>query len=146
MSVKPIPDKYHTVTPYLVVSDVTKVVEFLKGVFGAVEKERLTLPDGNIMHAEVVIGDSTIMLGQARGGWQPIPGSVYIYVTDTDATYRRAMDAGGMSVTEPQDQFYGDRNAGVKDPIGNFWWIATHIEDVPDEELQRRAKNISGPS
>lgn len=145
MPVKPIPDEYHAVTPYLIVNDVPAVVDFLKQTFAAEEKEMLTFPDGSIMHAEVVIGDSTIMMGQARGGWQPIPGSVYVYVDDTDAAYKRALDAGGASIMEPQDQFYGDRNAGVKDRAGNFWWIATHIEDVSPEEIRERAKTVAGP-
>lgn len=91
------------------------------------------------MHAEVKIGDSVIMMGEPMGDFKPMPGSIYLYVKDTDATYRKAIQAGAVSIMEPADQFYGDRSAGVKDPLGNFWWIATHIEDVPPEELARRA-------
>jgi PhnB protein len=99
-------------------------------------------PDGTIMHAEVKIGDSIVMMGEARGDCKPMPGSLYVYVNDADATYRRALQAGATSMMEPGDQFYGDRTAGVKDPSGNQWTIATHREDVPPEELRRRAEAL----
>jgi uncharacterized glyoxalase superfamily protein PhnB len=79
------------------------------------------------------------MIGEAGGQWQPMPCNLYVYVPDTDATYRRALAAGAVSIMEPSDQYYGDRNAGVKDPCGNSWWLATHKEDVSAEEMQRRA-------
>jgi PhnB protein len=79
------------------------------------------------------------MMGEARDEWPAMPGSLYLYVPDTDAVYKRAMEAGGKSLMEPADQFYGDRNAGVVDPSGNYWWIATHVEDVPPEEMEKRA-------
>ena len=139
MAVKPIPDGYHTITPYLVVQGVPKLIEFLKEAFGGVEKECMKLPDGTVMHAEVRIGDSLVMMGEARGQFKPMPGSLYLYVPDTDAAYKRALQAGGMTTMEPADQFYGDRNAGVMDPAGNLWWIATRQEDVSPEELERRA-------
>jgi PhnB protein len=134
------PSGYHTVTPYLIVEGADKLIDFLKQSFDAEETERLASPDGKIMHAEVRIGDSMIMMGEAGGNWTPVPGSIYIYVRDTDATYKRALAAGAASVMEPADQFYGDRNAGVKDPIGNIWWIGTHIEDVTPEEIRKRAE------
>jgi len=140
MAVKPIPDNHHTVTPYLIIQGVGELIDFMKQAFEAKEIERVAQPDGTIMHAEVKIGDSIIMMGEVRSPWEPKPGSLYLYVKDTDATYKRALEAGATSVTEPADQFYGDRNAGVKDPVGNFWWIATHIEDVAPEELKRRAE------
>lgn len=115
------------------------LIDFLKQAFEAKETERHSRPDGTIMHAEVKIGDSVIMMGEPMGDFKPMPGSIYLYVKDTDATYRKAIQAGAVSIMEPADQFYGDRSAGVKDPLGNFWWIATHIEDVPPEELARRA-------
>ncbi|MCP5109619.1 MAG: VOC family protein [bacterium] len=114
------PDGYHTVTPYLQV-------------------EILRQPDGAIMHAEVQVGDSKIMIGQARGESKAMPATLYVYVQDTDATYRRGLAAGATSEMEPSDQFYGDRNAGLKDECGNRWWIATHIEDLRPEELAKRA-------
>ena len=140
MAVKPIPDGYHTATPYLVVPGVPKLIDFLKQVFQAQEIERMARPDGTIMHAEVRIGDSVIMMGEPIGENSPMPATIYLYVNDTDAAYRRALQAGATSVMEPANQFYGDRNAGVMDPCGNRWWIATHVEDVAPEEMARRAQ------
>jgi PhnB protein len=145
MSVQPIPAGYHTVTPYLVMADVAQTIEFMKGAFQAEEEHRSVLPNGRIMHAAVRIGNSMIMLGEAGNHCPPQPISLYLYVPDTDAMYRTAMAAGGTSVMEPVDQFYGDRNAGVKDAAGNTWWIATHIEDVSEEELQRRVAQQRPP-
>ena len=138
MAVKPIPEGYHTVTPYLTVQGAAKLVDFLKQAFGAEEIFRTTGPDGTIRHAEVRIGDSVVMMAEPRGEWKPMPGAIYLYVNDTDAAYKRALQAGATSLMEPADQFYGDRSAGVKDPVGNHWWIATHIEDVPPAELAKR--------
>ena len=140
MAVNYIPKGYNTVTPYLIVEGADKVIDFVKQSFGAVEIERLPGPDGKIGHAEVRIGDSVIMLGEAGDHWKPMPCSIYLYVQDTDAAYKRALEAGATSVMEPADQFYGDRNAGVKDSSGNLWWIGTHIEDVSPEEIRRRAE------
>ncbi len=142
MATKPIPDGYHTVTPYLVVPGVAKLIDFLKQAFGAEEIERMQQEDGTIMHAEVRIGDSMIMMGESAGEHKPMLGSLYVYVDDTDSAYRRSLQAGATSIMEPADQFYGDRNAGVKDPVGNQWWIATHKEDVSPDELRKRAKAL----
>ncbi len=140
MAVKAIPDGYHSVTPYLTVQGVPTLIDFMKQAFEAQEIERMTGPDGRIGHAEVKIGDSIVMMGEAGGQWQPMPGSIYLYVNDVDATYKRALQAGAASTMEPMDQFYGDRSAGVKDPSGNQWWIATHKEDLSREELMKRAQ------
>ena len=140
LAVKPIPDGYHTVTPYLTVQGVPKLIDFLKQAFEAQELERMTQPDGTIGHAEVRIGDSVVMMGEARDEWKPMPSGIYLYVNDTDAVYKRALQAGATSIMEPADQFYGDRSAGVKDSSGNHWWIATHKEDVPPAELKKRAQ------
>jgi PhnB protein len=140
MPVKPIPDGYHNVTPYLTIPRVDKVIDFLKQTFGAEEKERFTTPDGRIMHAEVKIGDSVVMLGEPTGQWQPKPANLYVYVKDIDDAYKRALKAGGTSVMEPADQFYGDRSGAVTDPAGNFWCIATHVEDVSRDEMKKRAE------
>ena len=126
MAVKPIPEGYHSVTPYLTVKDAAGLLEFLENAFGARETEKMTGPDGKIT--------------QAQGQWQPMPCAIYLYVTDADATYARALAAGATSVMEPMDQFYGDRHGGVKDLCGNIWWIATRIEDVSKSELARRAQ------
>jgi uncharacterized glyoxalase superfamily protein PhnB len=139
MPLKPTPDGFHSVTPYLIVSGVLRLIDFLKASFDAQETERLMRPDGSVMHAEVRIGDSNIMMGEPAGQFQPMPGSMYVYVEDADAAYQRALRAGAASVMEPADQFYGDRMAGVRDHSGNLWWIATHKEDVPPWELAKRA-------
>jgi PhnB protein len=136
--VKPIPDGYHTVTPYLVASDAAKLIEFLKKAFDAKELHRSTGPDGSVAHAEVSVGDSRIMIGGGRPGVPPMPCMLYLYVPDTDSLYKSALAAGASSIMEPTNQFYGDRNAGVKDAEGNQWYIATHLEDVAPEELQKR--------
>jgi uncharacterized glyoxalase superfamily protein PhnB len=141
MAVKPIPDGFHTVTPYLVVPGVATLIDFLRQAFDAQPLfSPLMRSDGSIGHAEVKIGDSIIMLGEPMGDMQPMPASIHLYVQETDAVYQRALQAGATSLTEPADQFYGDRSAGVKDPAGNQWWIATHKEDVPPEEMIKRAK------
>ena len=137
--VKAIPDDYHQVTPYLLVPQAAKLIDFAVAVFGADEGERLALPNGTIMHAQVRIGDATIMIGEATGDMDPLPGALYVYVEDTDATYQKALGAGAISVMEPADQFYGDRNAGVRDPFGNHWWIATRLENLTSEQLHERA-------
>jgi len=139
MAVKAIPDGYHTVTPYLIVQGAGQLIDFLKLAFDAQETERITAPDGAIAHAEVRIGDSIVMMSDAGGERAPMPSGLYLYVNDTDAVYISALRAGATSIVEPADQFYGDRSAGVKDPVGNQWWIATHKEDVSPEELKRRA-------
>jgi uncharacterized glyoxalase superfamily protein PhnB len=139
-AVKPIPDGYQAVTPYLVVSDAAQLVEFLTKAFNATLHHKSLGPDGKIVHAEVRIDGSPVMIGGARPGIEPSCAMTYVYVTDTDATYKRALAAGAVSLMEPANQFYGDRNAGVKDQSGNQWWIATHIEDVSQEELDRRMK------
>ena len=142
MAVKPIPDGYHSVTPYLTVPGVAKLLDFLKQAFEAQELHRMPRPDGTIMHAEVRIGDSLVMMGEPMGDSQPMFGSLYLYVHDVDAVYKRALQAGATSTSEPADQFYGDRSAGLKDPVGNQWWIATHKEDVPPEEIAKRAEAV----
>ena len=143
-SVKPIPEGAHTVTPYLVVEGIPKLLDFLKQAFGAQERFRMARPDGGVMHADVKIGDSTIMMGEAMGEWKPKPCSLYLYVEDVDAVYQRAIDAGGTKVREPSNQFYGDRTGGVIDPSGNYWGIATHVEDVPPEEMKKRFAAMMG--
>jgi PhnB protein len=140
MPVKPIPDGYHTVTPVLTLHGAAKLIEFLKQAFDAKETYRLAGPDGSVMHAEVKIGDSMVMVGEATDQWKPIQVTVALYVEDADAWYKRALRAGAASVREPSDQFYGDRSAGVKDFAGNQWWIHTHIEDVTPEEIKKRAE------
>lgn len=140
MAVNAIPDGYHSVQPYLVVNGASELLGFIKETFGAAETERMDGPEGRVMHAEVKIGDSTIMVADAQGPWEPTRAALYVYVPDVDATYRMALAAGGSSQMEPTNMFYGDRHGGVKDKWGNSWWIATRVEDVPAEEMQRRAQ------
>jgi len=139
MAVKPIPEGFHTVTPYLVVPGVAKLIGFMEKAFDAEVVERMDTPDGTVMHAQVRIGDSMIMMGEASEKHPARPGNLYLYVKDTDSLYKQALAAGATSTMEPADQFYGDRGAGVKDFAGNEWWIGTHIEDVAPDEMARRA-------
>jgi PhnB protein len=142
MAVKFQPDSFHTVTPFLVIKDAAGVMDFAKKVFDAVEVERMSMPDGTVAHGEIKIGDSIIMLGEAGGPYLPLPAMLYVYVKDVDAVYKKALEAGAESITEPKDQFYGDRSGGVKDKSGNQWYISTHIEDVAPEELKRRSEEM----
>jgi PhnB protein len=139
-TVKAIPEGYHTITPYLVLDGAARVIEFLKQAFDAKEMLRMSGPDGKIGHTELRIGDSMLMLSDSQGPWKPMPAMLYLYVEDVDATYQRALQAGATPVSEPKDQFYGDRSGAVQDSSGNQWWIGTHIEDVSEEELLRRHK------
>ncbi len=140
MAVKPIPDGYHTVTPYLVLDDPGAVIDFLKRAFDAQETFAMRDENGRVQHAEVKVGSSMLMLGGAHGEYKARPGNFYLYVEDVDAVYKKALAAGGKSIGEPSNQFYGDRHGGVTDSQGNTWWVATHVEDVSSEELDRRAK------
>lgn len=143
MAVKPIPDGYHTVTPYITVEDAGEVIEFLKKAFGAQEAFAMRDEHGRVRHAEVKVGTSMIMLGSSHDQWKARPANFYVYVEDVDAVYKKAVAAGGKSLSEPETQFYGDRHGAVIDSQGNSWWIATHVEDVPEEELGRRAKEAA---
>jgi PhnB protein len=142
MPAKYIPDGFHTVTPYLTCPNVAAVIDFLKGAFDAKEVERVSLPDGRVMHAQVKIGDSNLMMGEPGGEWKAMPCTLYLYVPDCDATFGQALAAGGTSLAEPADQFYGDRHGAVKDGSGNIWWIATHKEDVSPDEMKRRQQEF----
>jgi PhnB protein len=148
MAVKPIPDGYHTVTPYLIVNGAAAALEFYKRAFGATEVMRFPGPNGKVGHAEIRIGDSHIMLAdehpemgargpQALGG---SPVTILLYVPDVDARFAQAVAAGAKEVRPLKDQFYGDRSGSVADPFGHIWHIATHKEDVSHEEMQRRMK------
>jgi len=131
-----LPEGFHTVTAYLIVDDIGRVLDFVADVFDGEVLERLEGPDGNLRH----IGDSRVMLGGASDEFPAQHAMLYVYVEDTDATYERALEEGATSVQEPEDMFYGDRNAGVEGPCGIYWWIATHTDDVSPEEIARRAR------
>ena len=141
--VDPVPQGYHSITPYMTVEGVARLLEFLQQAFDAVVIERMDGPDGKVMHAEARIGDSIVMMGDTAGRYPAMPSTFYMYVPDCDALYKHAIDAGATSISEPANQFYGDRHAGVTDPSGNRWYIATHIEDVPPDEMQRRAADYA---
>ena len=147
MPVSPIPKGYHSVTPYLVMRNAAAAIEFYKKAFGAVELFRMPAPDGKIGHAEIKIGDSPVMLSdeypemgfqgpESLGG---TPVSLMIYVEDVDQVYPQAIAAGGKELRPLQDQFYGDRSGTLADPFGHVWTISTHVEDVPEDELAKRA-------
>ena len=140
MAVKPIPEGYRSVTPYLIARGAAKVLDFVKDTFDAQEIMRMPGPGGTIGHAEFRIGDSILMISDGGEMYPAMPCSLYVYVDDVDATYKRALKAGAASVKEPANQFYGDRSASVKDSCGNIWGIGTHIEDVPPDEMERRMK------
>jgi PhnB protein len=140
MAVKPVPDGYHTVTPYLTVDDASILIDFLKRAFNAQVKYEMKDDKGNIRHAEVSVGDSILMIGQARDEWKPRPMTFYLYVPDVDSLYKSALAAGAKSLQEVTTQFYGDRSGGVEDPQGNYWWVATHVEDVSPDEMDKRMK------
>jgi PhnB protein len=145
--VKPIPEGYHTATPYLIVRNAARAIEFYKKGFGATELMRMADPSGRIGHAEIRIGDSPIMLAdevpemgfrspESLGG---SPVSILLYVEDVDAVFSQAVAAGAKVQRPVADQFYGDRTGGVTDPFGHIWYIATHKEDVSPEEMRKRA-------
>ena len=142
MAVKPIPEGYHSVTPYMICSGAAKLLDFAKATFDAQETFRMPGPNGTIAHAEFRIGNSMIMVSDGGNEWPPMPCSLYIYVDDVDGAYQRALKAGATSLKEPANQFYGDRSASVRDFAGNIWGIGKHIEDVSPEEMDRRMKEM----
>ncbi len=151
MATKAIPDGYHSVTPYLIVNGAAAAIAFYKDAFGATELMRMPTPDGKIGHAEIKIGDSAIMLADEypEMGYkspQSIGGSavsLMIYLEDVDSTFARAIDKGARALQPIKDQFYGDRSGTLQDPFGHVWTLATHIEDIPPDELRRRAEEFS---
>ena len=129
-----IPEGFHSVTPYLVVPGVARLLDFVRDAFGAEEIGRDAAPDGRIMHAVVRIGDSMLEMGEPSPEWSPMPCGLHLYVEDADAVYTRALEAGSVPLYKPSVKPYGDREAGVRDPSGNFWYIATKGEPVDAEE------------
>ena len=149
------PERYHTVTPYMSVRDCAGAIDFYRRAFGAEKTMQLDMPDGKIAHAEIRIGDSTVMLSEENEEWgnkspATLGGSpmfLMIYVPDVDAAFRRAIAAGASEVQPVKDQFYGDRSGTLKDPYGYQWTLSTHIEEVSEEEAQRRMEaEFSQPS
>lgn len=152
MPVKPIPEGYHSVTPYLIVRGGSDAIEFYRKAFGAVELFRMPAPGGKIGHAEIKIGDSPVMLADEHpdmgyNGPQTIGGSpvsLMIYIEDVDTVFNRAVEAGATVKEALTDKFYGDRTGTVTDPFGHIWHLSTHKEDVSPEEMERRAKAAHG--
>ncbi|MBA3385003.1 MAG: VOC family protein [Actinobacteria bacterium] len=148
MPVKAIPEGYRSITPYLAVDDATAAIEFYKRAFGAKERVLMPTPDGKVAHAELEIGDSLVMLSDPFGeGQTKAPKAlgattigIFLYTEDVEETYKQAIDAGATSTQEPEDMFWGDRFARVTDPYGHSWQIATHVEDVAPEEMERRSQ------
>jgi len=148
--VKPVPDGHRTVTPYLAIKDAAKALDFYQRAFGAVESYKLMMPDGRVGHAEIRLGDSLIMLADEfpeYGGKAPdtlggSPVSLHLYVEDVDAFVKKAVAAGAKERKPVADQFYGDRSGQLEDPFGHLWWVATHKEDVPPAEMQKRAEKM----
>jgi PhnB protein len=136
--VKPVPERYHTVTPYLSLKDAHKAIDFYRKAFGAEERFRMPMPDGKVAHAEIMIGDSILMVSEAMQ--EPVTSaSLYLYVPDADAVFARAVSAGAHADMPLADMFWGDRYGRVTDPFGVRWQIATHKEDVSPEEMTKRA-------
>jgi PhnB protein len=153
MAVKPIPEGQHSITPYLGIKDAGKAIEFYKAAFGAVEMFRLESPDGRIGHAELKIGDSSLMLADPcdmDGGLtssQSLNGAaigLHLYVEDVDTRFAQAIKAGATQVRAVENQFYGDRSGTLKDPFGNLWFVSSHVEDVSVEEIRARAAKLFG--
>ncbi len=145
---QPVPEGYSTLMPYLAVEDASAAIDFYQRAFGAKERARMAGPGGSVMHAELEIGDSIVMLSDPfpQSSTKPpkeLGGtsvSIMTYVEDTDSVYQQAIDAGATSLMEPDDMFWGDRFSSVEDPFGHQWTIATHIEDVSPEEMQKRSE------
>jgi len=142
-SVKAIPEGMHTVTPFLVVDGANELIRFIEQSFDGKVTSIMKTKEGRVMHASVQIGDSQIMVTDSTEKYTAATTRLYLYVDDVDATYDNAIKAEGTSLREPTDEFYGDRSSGVKDAWGNEWWIATHVEDVDDKEMEKRAKEFS---
>jgi PhnB protein len=139
-AVNAIPEGYHSVTPYLIADNSIKLIDFLKNAFGGEVTYLLQDEKKMVVHAAVKIGNSLIMISDTMEGMEAQTSMLFIYVEDVDAVYKKAVQAKAKPVREPKDEFYGDRAGCVKDDWGNTWWVATHIEDVDEEELARRSK------
>jgi PhnB protein len=142
MAVKPIQDGYHEVTPFIVAEGAAEFLEFLKRAFNVQERMRIPLPDGKVGHAEVMVGESVIMVADPSATEKPAPACIHLYVEDADRVFQQALAAGASAESEPEDHFYGDRSGVVNDKWGNRWFIATHVEDVPPEEVMKRMQAL----
>ena len=141
--VRPVPQDYSSVTPYLIVDGVPRLIEFLKHTFEAEERALINDREGHVGHAEIKLGTSIVMMADFTAQYKPISSQLYVYTEDVDLAYKRGLEAGGISEQVPTTQFYGDRTAALRDPTGNIWWIATHVEDVSPQEMEKRMKERS---
>ena len=148
MAVKPIPEGYHSVTPALAIDGAADAIELYKRAFGAQERYRMPMPDGKIAHAELQVGDSVVMVSDSFD-WSGVKSprelggttvGIFVYVEDVDSTFQQAVDAGATVAMPVEDQFWGDRFGSLTDPYGHHWSFATHVEDVPPDELERRQR------
>ncbi len=149
MSVKPIPEGYDSITPYLGIAKAAEAIEFYKKAFDAIEVMRMQMPGGNIGHAELRIGDSPLMMASPCGqmefgspGKEPTSVCLHVYVVDVDKQFKQAVDAGATVISEPKDQFYGDRSCTLKDPFGHMWFLATRKENLTDAQIRQRAEEM----
>ncbi|MGH8447790.1 VOC family protein [Pseudomonas sp.] len=149
MSVKPIPEGYHSITPYLGIEKASEAIDFYKKAFDAIEVMRMPMPDGRIGHAELRIGDSALMMASPCGqmefgspGKEPTSVCLHLYVPDVDKQFKQAVAAGATVISEPKDQFYGDRSCTLKDPFGHMWFLATRKEDLTPEQIRQRADEM----
>lgn len=149
MTTKPIPDGYHTITPYLMINGAAEAIEFYKRAFNAAELFKMDAPGGKVGHAEIQIGDSRLMMADDCGGESPYrsppslggsPVGLHLYVKDVDAMFNQAVSAGAKVIRPVQDQFYGDRTGALQDPFGHVWFLATHNQDLSLDEIKQRAK------
>ncbi|NVZ69933.1 VOC family protein [Pseudomonas costantinii] len=149
MSVKPIPEGYHSITPYLGIDKAPEAIEFYKKAFDAIEVMRMQMPDGKIGHAELRIGDSALMMASPCGqmefgspGKEPRSVCLHLYVVDVDKQFKQAVGAGATVLSEPKDQFYGDRSCTLKDPFGHMWFLATRKENLTEAQIRQRADEL----
>ena len=145
MPTKPIPEGFHSITPYLFAEGAARLIDFISTAFEGELMFQQKRPDGTVMHATIRVGDSMLMLADPTPEFGAMPTSIYLYVPDCDAVYQRALDSGGAPVFPMMTLPSGQRYGGIKDPCGNIWWVATQVEDVPPDEQERRWKQFKMP-
>jgi len=145
MPINPIPEGFHAITPYLFAQGAARLIDFISAAFEGELIFQQKRPEGAVMHATMRIGDSMLMLADPTPEFEAMPTSIYLYVADCDAVYQRALNSGAVSVFPMMTLPFGERYGGIKDPSGNIWWVATHVEDVPPDEQERRWKQFKMP-
>lgn len=142
MKVSPVPEGFHSITPYLHVEDAVNLVNFLVHAFEAKVRHTTTLADGSLLNAHLLIGDSMIEISQVRGDFRAMPSALHLYVSDVDQVYQKAVEVGALAIAEPENRIYGDREAFVIDPAGNHWYLATRVENLSAEEINKRMNDL----